>query len=270
MKRSILFMTVASLAGTLMAAPKDEVQGAIKKLSDAGSYSWTLTTTNLSAGGGPGGGGGGRGFGGGGGPTEGKIGKDGIAYITSTSNRGGSPMTTERVVKGDKSASKNQEGVWQTPEEMMAAFGGGAPGGGAPGGGAPGGAPGGGRGGRGGGGMFGAVTLPAVQATDLLSKAKDVTMAAGVYSADLTEDGVKALMAFGGRGGGQAPEIAGAKGTVKFWIKDGTLTKYEFNVQGTMSFGGNDMPQNRTTIVEIKDVGTTTVTVPDEAKKKVS
>jgi hypothetical protein len=260
MKRSILFMTVASLAGTLMAAPKDEVQSAVKKLGDAG-YSWTSTTTNLAAPAG-GGGGGGRGFGGGGGPVQGKVGKDGIALITSTSNRGGSPTTTERVVKGDKSAMKNQEGAWQTPEEMMAAFGGGP-------GGAPGGAPGGGRG-RGGGGMFCAQPHPATQAEDLLSKVKDVTMAGGVYSGDLTEDGVKALLAFGGRGGGQGPDIAGAKGSAKFWLKDGVLSKYEFNLQGTMSFGGNDMPMNRTTTIEIKDVGTTTVTIPDEAKKKVS
>jgi hypothetical protein len=249
---------VASLAGTLMAAPKDEVQGAVKKLGDAGSYSWTSTTTNVSPAGGPGGGGGGRGRGGfcGGGPMEGKLGKDGIAYITSTSNFGGNPMTMERVVKGDKTAMKNQDGAWQTPEEMMAAFGGG-------------GAPGGGRG-RGGGMFGGAVVLPAAQAADLLSKVKDVTMADGAYSGDLTEDGAKSLMAFGGRGGGQGPDIAGAKGSVKFWLKDGVLAKYEFTVQGTMSFGGNDMPMNRTTTIEIKDVGTTTVTVPDEAKKKVS
>ena len=264
MKRSILFMTVASLAGTLMAAPKVEVQGAVKKLGDAGSYGWTSTTTNLSPAGGPGGGpggGGGRGRGGfgGGGPMEGKIGKDGIAYITSTSNFGGNPMTMERVVKGDKTAMKNQDGTWQTPEEMMAAFGGGGGGG----------APGGGRG-RGGGMFGGTAVLPAAQAADLLSKVKDVSMAGGVYSGDLTEDGAKSLMAFGGRGGGAGPDIAGAKGSVKFWLKDGVLTKYEFNVQGTMSFGGNDMPMNRTTIIEIKDVGTTTVTVPDEAKKKVS
>ena len=37
-----------------------------------------------------------------------------------------------------------------------------------------------------------------------------------------------------------------------------------------MSFNGNDREIDRTTTVEIKDVGTTKLTVPDEAKKKLS
>jgi len=57
---------------------------------------------------------------------------------------------------------------------------------------------------------------------------------------------------------------------VKFWVKDGVLSKYQYNVQGTMNIGGNDREINRTTTVEIKDVGTTKLTVPDEAKKKLS
>jgi hypothetical protein len=74
-------------------------------------------------------------------------------------------------------------------------------------------------------------------------------------------------LAFGGRGGGQnAPEIAGAKGSVKFWIKDGLISKYEFNVQGKVTFGDQKREINRTTTVEIKDVGTTKVELPDEAK----
>jgi hypothetical protein len=42
------------------------------------------------------------------------------------------------------------------------------------------------------------------------------------------------------------PEIIGAKGAVKFWVKD------------------------RTTTIEIKDIGSTKVEVPGGAKKKVS
>src|SRR5439155_13884138 len=91
------------------------------------------------------------------------------------------------------------------------------------------------------------------------------------YSGDLTEDGAKSLLTFGGRGGGgNAPEISGAKGAVKFWVKDGVLSKYEFKVQGKVSFNGNDRDIDRTTTVEIKDVGTTKVNVPEEAKKKLS
>ena len=57
---------------------------------------------------------------------------------------------------------------------------------------------------------------------------------------------------------------------MKFWAKEGVLSKYEFKLQGKMSFNGNDTDVDRTTTVEIKDVGTTKVTVPEEAKKKAA
>ena len=57
---------------------------------------------------------------------------------------------------------------------------------------------------------------------------------------------------------------------MKFWVKDGVLSKYEYQVKGKMSFNGNDVEINRTTAVAIKEVGSTKVDVPDEAKKKLS
>ncbi len=235
MKKTILIGTAALIAGSLLAAdPKDDVKSAVKKLADAGNYSWTTALD----------------FGGGGfdmPPSEGKVDKDGIALVTSTFGEN----TMETVFKGTNSATKNPEGTWQTPAERAAA--------------------GGGRGRGGFGGMFGGQTLPTAQAEDLLSKVKELKLADGVYSGDLTEEGAKALMSFGGRRGGPAPEITGAKGTVKFWVKDGALTKYVFTRQGSVSRGGGDpMEMNLTTTVEIKNVGTTKLTIPDEAKKKVS
>ena len=41
-------------------------------------------------------------------------------------------------------------------------------------------------------------------------------------------------------------------------------------MQGTISFNGNDVDIDRTTTVEIKDVGSTKVDVPEEANKKLS
>jgi hypothetical protein len=73
-----------------------------------------------------------------------------------------------------------------------------------------------------------------------------------------------------GGGGGNAPEPKDPKGSVKIWLKDGVLAKYEYKVQATMSFQGNDMDIDRTTTVEIKDVGSAKVEVPEEAKKKLS
>jgi hypothetical protein len=73
----------------------------------------------------------------------------------------------------------------------------------------------------------------------------------------------------GGAGGGAAPTVADAKGSVKFWIKDGVITKYQIKVSGTVTRGGNDQDVDRTTTVEIKDVGATTITLPSEAKSKL-
>ena len=64
-------------------------------------------------------------------------------------------------------------------------------------------------------------------------------------------------------------DVTGGKGTATFWTKDGALSKYSYNVKGTVSFNNNDRDVDRTTTVEIKDVGTTTVTIPEEAKKKL-
>ena len=65
------------------------------------------------------------------------------------------------------------------------------------------------------------------------------------------------------------PPPKNAKGSVKFWIKDGLLTKYETHLHGTMSFGDNDNEMDQTRTVEIQDVGTTKMDIPAEAKTKL-
>jgi hypothetical protein len=69
--------------------------------------------------------------------------------------------------------------------------------------------------------------------------------------------------------GDNAPTVTDPKGSVKFWVKGGQLTKYQFHVQGNVSFNGNDRDVDRTTTVEIKDVGTTKIQVSDDARKKL-
>ena len=91
-----------------------------------------------------------------------------------------------------------------------------------------------------------------------------------VYAADLTEAGAKSQLSFGGRRGGNAPEASNAKGSIRISLKDGMVTKYELRVQGTMTFNGEDRDVNRTTTIEIKDVGATKLEVPDDAKNKMS
>jgi hypothetical protein len=52
-------------------------------------------------------------------------------------------------------------------------------------------------------------------------------------------------------------------------VKDGALTKYILLVKGTVSFGGEEREMDRTTTTEFKNIGSTKVTVPEEAKKKL-
>jgi hypothetical protein len=238
MKSLILLATTLTACSTLLAGDatgKDDVTGAAQKLAAADNYSWTTTTESTQFR--PG-------------PSHGKTEKGGFTSVDFSFQ----DNTIEAVVKGGKGAIKLDEG-WVSLEEAAKPSG---DGGFNP-------------------GMFMArrmqnFKVPAAEAEDIAGKAKELTKGAEAYAGDLTEDGAKSLMRFGRpRGGGQPPEIKNAKGSVKFWIKDGVLTKYQFRVQGaTKNRDGDDIDIDRTTTVEIKDVGTTKVTVPDGAKSKMS
>ena len=236
MKRTILLCTSALLAGSLFAAdssPKDDLKAAAKKLGD--NYSWKGSVENAAGGG----------FGAG--PSEGKT-AGGTTWLSMTRR----DTTTEAVLMGSKGAVKTQDG-WQSLTDAAKD--------------------------DGGGGFnptrFLALRLqnyktPAAEAADLADKAKELKKDGDVISSDLTADGAKSLLTFRLPGGGDGPEVSNPKGSVKFWVKDGQITKYQFKVQGTVSFGGNDREVDRTTTVEIKDVGTTKVEVSEDAKKKLS
>jgi hypothetical protein len=240
MKKRMLIGTLALVAGSLLAAdPKDDIAAAASKLADTGSYSWKATmdlgpNSQFTPG-----------------PTLGKIDKDGYTWLSVTFN----DNTIEAVKKGDKVAVKGEDG-WQSADAAADAGGGG--------------------GGR------NPVTMmsrrmqslkpPAAEVQDLMTKVKDITKNGDAYSADLTEDGAKSLltMGFRGRRGGTPPAVTDAKGSVKFWITDGALTKFETKVSGKRERNGEQQDIERTTTVEIKDVGATKVTLPDEAKSKLS
>ncbi|MCW5556779.1 MAG: hypothetical protein KIT22_02890 [Verrucomicrobiae bacterium] len=109
-------------------------------------------------------------------------------------------------------------------------------------------------------------------AQELAGKVKELTKSGEAWTGELPADAAKELLTFGGarRGGGNGPSSENEKASVKFWVKDGVLSKYELRVQGTLSFNGNSMDVDRTTTVEIKDVGSVKVTVPEDAQKKLS
>jgi hypothetical protein len=232
MKKQILGLALTALTASLFAADsKEAVASAARKLGDKANYSWkTTVVVPESAQFKPG-------------PTEGKTEKDGFTHVKITFGEN----TMQAVIKGDKSAFTNQDGDWRTPAESEDAQG-------------P---------GRFIAAMVRNLKTPAAQAAEIAGTAKELKQEGDVFAGDLTEDGAKALMRFR-RGGGDGPTISNAKGSVKFWVKDGVLSKYEFKVTGKMDFNGNDIDVDRTTTVEIKDVGTTKLEVPEGAKKKLS
>jgi hypothetical protein len=244
--KSLLICSTLLAAASLMAADKDDVTSAAQKLADADNYSWTTTVDNGQnppA------------------PSHGKIQKDGLTWIDMT--RGDN--TTEGFAKGGKGAVKTDDG-WEAVDLTVAPARGGGGGGGG----------GGNNAARFMGGRLRNLKAPAAEVADIVGKTKDLTKADDAYSGDLTEEGAKSLLSFGGRrggarGGGQAPAVSNAKGSVKFWLKDGVINKYQVKVSGTRkNRDGDDVDVNRTTTVEIKDVGTTKITLPDEAKSKLA
>ena len=172
------------------------------------------------------------------GPTEGKTEKDGFTSFSMSffDNK------MEVIGKGDGRTVKDQDGIWQSVADLDKDEG-------------P--------------GRFLAMIArnlktPAKEAAELAGFTKDLKLEGDLYSSDLTEEGAKTLQSFG------SASVSNAKGSVKFWLKDGALVKYEFKLKGTIKFNDNEFPNERTTTVEIKEVTTTKVEVPEPAKKKLS
>jgi hypothetical protein len=169
------------------------------------------------------------------GPTEGQTEKDGFTHVSMTFGEN----TTKAVMKGGKAVVTNQDGDWETvsdsddgegPARFRSR-------------------------------MIRNFKAPAAQAADLAGAAKELKKDGDAFVGDLTEEGAKAQFRFG--------NVTGAKGSVKFWVKDGALAKYSVSVKGKVEFNGNERDVDRTTTTEIKDVGTTKVNVPEAAKKKL-
>lgn len=232
MKTQILF-SAALLAGSLLAShasPADDVTSAAQKLAGESSYTWhTTTVVPESARFKPG-------------PVDGKMVKGNVTYVKM--NFGDSP--TEIYMKGTNAVLTDPDGGWQTladmddtqfPGRMLA-------------------------------GMVRNFKTPAAQAVALIADCKDLQQTNGAYSSDLNEDAVKKMMMFRRRGG-NAPEISNPSGTATFWINNGELTKYELQLKGTANFNGNDVNLERDTTVQFTDIGSTTINVPDDVKKKL-
>jgi len=235
MKRNALFSLMALLAGSLIAAestPKDDVISAAKKLGQKANYSWKATVVMPE----------GARFRPG--PMDGKTEKDGFTVVSGTFG----DNAWELVRKGDKAALNTPDGGWESLAEMEKEEGAG----------------------RFRAAMVRSFRVPATEAAEIAPTAKELKKDGDMYSGELTEAGAKALLTFRSRGSDAGPTVSNAQGSVKFWLKDGVLVKFEFKVKGTVNYNGNDFENDRTTTVEIKEVGTTKVTVPEEAKRKLT
>lgn len=104
--------------------------------------------------------------------------------------------------------------------------------------------------------------LPAAQAADLVADCGDIQETNGVYAASLTPDGVTRLLRFR-----DSDTVSNPSGSARFWINNGELTKFEYHAKGAVSFNGRERTIDRDTTVEIKDVGTTKMHVPNDVKK---
>lgn len=169
------------------------------------------------------------------GPTEGKTEKDGFTYVTTSMGNN----VIEAVMKGDKAVITDQDGNWKSASEL--------------------------EGGEGRGRFMGRMVrnlkAPAAQVTELVAGIKELKKDGDAYSGDLTEEGAKAQFRMG--------NTTNPKGSVKFWLKEGALSKYELKLTGKVEFNGNERDVDRATTTEIKEVGTTKVNVPEAAKKKL-
>ena len=235
MNNALIIGLIGLLAQTLSAAdssPQDKISSATKQLGAKPNYSWTTITKE------------GDGSPGRVPPINGKADKGGLTYLSF--ELGG--VAVEVYMNGQKGAAKALEG-WQSFDEIAKTN------------------------------AFAAAVVrflrsykaPGVESAALSGKVKDVKEAEGVLSGELKEDATKEFLEFGARRreGQEPPKIENPKGSVKFWIQSGALTKYEINVQGKVTAGDQENDVNRTTTIEIKDVGTTKLELSAEAKEKM-
>ena len=235
MKNALIIGLIGLLAPTLIAAesdPQAKVASATRQLGDKPNYGWTTTIRD-----------------GGVNPVQhppivGKTDKGGLVYLRFMN--GTTP--SEVYMNGQKGTVSGPTG-WRTFDEIA----------------------------KPGGFAAGLVRMlrswkaPVPEATDLLGKVKDVKEVEGVLSGELKADAAKEFLEFVAPTfqGQEPPRIADPDGTVRFWIQDGMLKKYEFSVHGRIIRGEQESQASRTTQVEIKNIGTTKLDVPEEAKQKL-
>jgi hypothetical protein len=233
MKTTTSFLSLILLANLAAAAeqsPQEALLGASKNLAEKSNYSWKLTVEEPDR------------------PTgtiDGRIQNGGAAFLTLA--RG--DQAFEAALKGTKAVLKTDDG-WKSAAEIADDS-----------------------------SQSGAARIvarllqnfkaPAVEAADLAAKIKDLKKVQESYTGTLDKETATDLFFFRVRPDTNGPEVKGAKGSIKFWVKDSLISKYEYTVEAVFTINGNEREAKRTCTLEIKDVGTTKVNIPDEAAKQL-
>ena len=234
MKRLIqiaLVFTAARMCVTAIPAPIDDVKAAVEQLDAAPNYSWKAVTSSKVASSIS------RRS-----PIEGQTEREGYTYFRFVLEGN----AVEAAFRGTKAAIRT-EAEWESHRELrgdrewvarrLMAF-----------------------------------KVPASEVVHLLAISGELKKGwRDVYSGNLTSNGVRALLGELSRDSMIASVAPGAFGTVRFWVKKGALVKYEFQVRGTVVLQdqGQQFAIDRTTTVEIENVGSTRVMVPEGARKKL-
>jgi hypothetical protein len=239
--RSRVLALSAALAGLAAAPPAggaDELRAAVRKLSESGSYAWSVNTSNAgetserySVG-----------------PLEGKTEKGGLTWLRSRET-----PPVEVVLKGSKMAVRLDDG-WALEQDLAS-----------------------GSRARGHANLTVLRSLkshakPAAQASSLLKHAKDLKEEQpGYFTSPIDDAGVKELLHQSLRTS-HNPEISAQDGTLAFWIRDGVLIRYEVALRGTVTYpapAASTWTADLRINVEISAVGATPLDIPDDARKKL-
>jgi len=115
------------------------------------------------------------------------------------------------------------------------------------------------------------ISLPHEELGLIVSSHRDLVVDGTTVSGTLTDLGARLLLV---REGQDALTPVRATGDFKLWLRDGAVTHYEITLEGTLhvqaSQGVRPMTVRQVTRTIIKDVGTTQVHVPDEARAKLN
>lgn len=248
MKSRIVALLAASIATVASGAPADDVAAAVRKLADAPNYTWTIATETIVS----------DTIGGvtsrypsSEGPAEAKTEKNGYTLSTERHRTAtGGEFITLRAMKDGKTVLQLPNGTWTRFEDLMEpviAVGAMPASAGAP---PP-------------------MAAPATELALLVGKVKEFKSADGMLSGEMSAFATTLLLrsAFGESPFPPLPPSS-VHGVLRIWLKAGLPVRYEVRVDGALTTtDGNRRALENVETVEIKDVGSTKVDVPAEAKR---